>query len=276
MIDATYALWIASFLPPTVAPAPPGGGAEWPKQAPPVAVRPPEIRYPLKSLRHNEEGQVRVHVLVGNDGVPRDCRILDSSGHTALDAGTCEMFLHARYAPPADEQGRPVESSFATTVQWLLPVRKRRPFGPTKMVIRLELDSDRVTNCTADGSGPMLADWLKVACTNFPRYYQTRILPLSPGRRHAEISLGMAPTDDRNSGKGQSGSSTVQAAEFVLGENRVTECRILPEHGFGPKLVEGAEPCFLLAPNAARFERPQKPGLTRRGLVTISISSPGE
>jgi TonB family protein len=81
-----------------------------------VTVRSVPLAYTPHALRHEQEGRVTVQLLIGRDGVPRDCRILMSSGHAPLDRNTCETLSLARFAPPLNAQGENVETSTPATV----------------------------------------------------------------------------------------------------------------------------------------------------------------
>jgi TonB family protein len=50
--------------------------------------------YPVTSIRNAEEGTTAVEVFFSADGVARSCEVIQSSGHEALDAQTCELVGH--------------------------------------------------------------------------------------------------------------------------------------------------------------------------------------
>jgi TonB family protein len=87
--------------------------------------------YPAEALKNGWEGDVRIKVHVGTDGIPHSCRIIHSSGHPVLDNYTCAiMFGRARFLPARDKFGQAVEDDFVLpTVHWLIE-KPSRP-GPS-------------------------------------------------------------------------------------------------------------------------------------------------
>lgn len=78
--------------------------------------------YPIEAIRAAERGVVRFQLVVGTDGRARDCLILASSGHTPLDEAVCATIsARARFVPPRDGAGAPVEGSFISWVTFQLP-----------------------------------------------------------------------------------------------------------------------------------------------------------
>ena len=61
-----------------------------------VSVRP---RYPLGSRLRNEEGRVRLRVLIGAAGGVNKVEIVESSGYRTLDKAAAEAFWMARFPP---------------------------------------------------------------------------------------------------------------------------------------------------------------------------------
>lgn len=92
--------------------------------APPLSARDTWLTtadYPLGALRRGEEGVVRFEVGIGVDGEPTRCEIVQSSGYPELDSQTCTMLmLRARFRP-AMQAGKPVESSWRSSVRWMIP-----------------------------------------------------------------------------------------------------------------------------------------------------------
>ncbi len=77
--------------------------------------------YPPEAKRNREQGTVRVGVVVDADGMPTGCSILESSGSSALDEGTCPIFLeHVRFRPGTDNAGRAAPSMWRGSVTWRL------------------------------------------------------------------------------------------------------------------------------------------------------------
>ena len=84
---------------------------------PPTCTQPPPADraifsrddYPPEALRHRWEGTVVADLTVGEFGGVCACKIVKSSGHKALDDGTCDLLIQrARFKPPKDKDGNPV------------------------------------------------------------------------------------------------------------------------------------------------------------------------
>lgn len=73
----------------------------------PIETRPPI--YPPRCLRMGIEGNVRVRVLVGEDGRPQEVTIGKSSGEAALDQAAMDAVRHWRFEP-ARRDGLPVRA----------------------------------------------------------------------------------------------------------------------------------------------------------------------
>jgi TonB family protein len=75
----------------------------------------------MGALRRGEEGVVGFEVGIGVDGQPTRCEIVKSSGHPDLDSQTCTMLMLRAKFRPAMHEGKPVESSYRSSVRWMLP-----------------------------------------------------------------------------------------------------------------------------------------------------------
>ena len=75
--------------------------------------------YPSAALRDGASGTAEVMVTVGVDGRARDCRVLQSAGHPALDSTTCAIVVRrARFEPAREASGKAVEAPFFTRISW--------------------------------------------------------------------------------------------------------------------------------------------------------------
>jgi periplasmic protein TonB len=78
--------------------------------------------YPASALSQEREGTSAFRLLVGKDGRSKSCVITSSSGHKDLDSATCAALMRrARFNPALDENGNPIESSYANRVRWQIP-----------------------------------------------------------------------------------------------------------------------------------------------------------
>lgn len=69
---------------------------------------PPPV-YPKKSIKAGEEGKVLVLVSVGETGEAIEVRLLETSGHSALDDSAIMAVRQWKFSP-AQKEGRPVHS----------------------------------------------------------------------------------------------------------------------------------------------------------------------
>ena len=74
----------------------------------------PEPPYPIRAKRLGWQGEVLLRIHVGADGMPREVRIVRSSGHAELDrSARAHVLRHWRFAPPQREAIGEVPIRFA-------------------------------------------------------------------------------------------------------------------------------------------------------------------
>lgn len=74
----------------------------------------PEPPYPARARRYGLQGEVLLRIHVGVDGLPREVRIVRSSGHAELDrSARAHVLRHWRFAPPQREAMGEVPIRFA-------------------------------------------------------------------------------------------------------------------------------------------------------------------
>lgn len=94
--------------------------------------------YPQEALRARAEGVVVIRLAVSQRGRPTGCSVIQSSGHAALDAGTCALARRFHYRAARDRSGRAVPAMADEEVEWQLGdgddgqprVRLLGPAGP--------------------------------------------------------------------------------------------------------------------------------------------------
>ncbi|WP_284126509.1 energy transducer TonB [Parerythrobacter aestuarii] len=78
--------------------------------------------YPARALREELEGVVTVRMEVSTSGRATGCTIIRSSGSNLLDERTCVILTrHARFDPPTDTEGQPIEGSWTQSINWQIP-----------------------------------------------------------------------------------------------------------------------------------------------------------
>jgi TonB family protein len=75
--------------------------------------------YPLASLSRESQGIVVFRLDLDGEGRAVGCDVLVSSGDQALDATTCRiMRQRARLEPARDAQGRPIPTTYVSSITW--------------------------------------------------------------------------------------------------------------------------------------------------------------
>lgn len=75
--------------------------------------------YPREALTSRFVGHVRAALVIGPDGVVRDCRVVTRIG-PAFDKITCDQARKVPFSPGLDERGTPTQSLFHINVRWAL------------------------------------------------------------------------------------------------------------------------------------------------------------
>ena len=79
------------------------------------------LDYPVTALDRLAVGLVGVRGTIGTDGRPKDCAIVNSSGHPDLDATTCRLFLErGEFTPAMDKQGQPMVAPALVNLRWMV------------------------------------------------------------------------------------------------------------------------------------------------------------
>lgn len=77
--------------------------------------------YPAAALALGQSGAVGYRLLVDAQGRVERCDIVESSGHAALDKGTCDLVgRRARFVPARGVDGSPMEWSYRGRIRWQL------------------------------------------------------------------------------------------------------------------------------------------------------------
>lgn len=78
--------------------------------------------YPQEALRKNEQGASIVRFRIGKNGRTSECKVVQSSGSSALDAQTCNVIrIRAKFEPARDAAGQPVETIGVQRINWEIP-----------------------------------------------------------------------------------------------------------------------------------------------------------
>jgi TonB family protein len=78
--------------------------------------------YPSSAMSRREQGISAVRLVVGIDGRPRNCGVVESSGSKALDAKTCDIYLtRSQYEPARTATGEAVPSIVFQRMSWEMP-----------------------------------------------------------------------------------------------------------------------------------------------------------
>ena len=75
--------------------------------------------YPPAAFKEGREGTVEFEAIVNIDGRLRDCRIVQTSGHSDLDETTCRLLTERlRFRPAKDSAGNSVEDKYSGKITW--------------------------------------------------------------------------------------------------------------------------------------------------------------
>lgn len=78
--------------------------------------------YPATAMRDQREGTTAFRLVVGVDGLPSKCDVIESSGHADLDTTTCRLLMErARFKPAHDERGQPAAGTYSNRIRWQIP-----------------------------------------------------------------------------------------------------------------------------------------------------------
>lgn len=77
--------------------------------------------YPPEALAARAQGSVIFTLNVGNDGMPKGCSIVESSGSASLDNATCQLLMVRARFQPVGADGYSAKSTYTNSVRWALP-----------------------------------------------------------------------------------------------------------------------------------------------------------
>lgn len=113
------ALALSQATAPTLAERCPSGFAE-PDIYQYLRSDPDTASYPSGALRHEMEGSATIELLIGCDGVVKQCAVLVSSGHRVLDEHACQTMARVAFQPPRNVDGHPHEVVYTTSKTYSL------------------------------------------------------------------------------------------------------------------------------------------------------------
>jgi TonB family protein len=80
--------------------------------------------YPAAAQALGQSGTVEYRLLIDAQGRVERCDVTGSSGHAALDKGTCDLIRRrARFVPARGADGQPMEWAYRSGVDWVLSQR---------------------------------------------------------------------------------------------------------------------------------------------------------
>jgi TonB family protein len=274
MIDLLLASWLASLAPPETAS---GTGT------------PPRLRsgsisdsdYPSAAIRAGEQGRVRIILNVAPYGGVTNCRVEHSSGSAALDFTACQLATQRfKFDPGRDAQGRPVASTYAQSVRWVLPggdvpdtdVTERLPvFAPGEVRIAMAHDSMGM-RCAVETRGPAFDLVVARPC---PPHARVPIAELMQENGTLLSVTTLIPEDspavERRPVRGI--LVTMIASEFVVApDGTIASCNDVASSG----QINETTPSFCQqAAQGVPMFQPDPAGQTRRGRVEMALYRSG-
>lgn len=105
--------------------------------------------YPAIALRFKMTGTTAFKLTVDATGKPSRCEIIGSSGFDVLDTATCQRLMaNARFSPPHNQAGQPVEGSYSNRVKWVMPTGIASTVSERFASMLLSIDqAGNVTSC---------------------------------------------------------------------------------------------------------------------------------
>lgn len=95
--------------------------------------------YPARAMREEREGTTGFRLTIDAAGLPTGCEIIASSGHSDLDAATCNVVRErARFVPGRDRKGRPIGGTYSNRVRWQIPGLDRDEYRAAGFVVGSE------------------------------------------------------------------------------------------------------------------------------------------
>lgn len=207
--------------------------------------------YPMAARKKEQEGRVLPELLVGSDGRPKACRILESSKFAELDAGSCRLMMEMKFEPALDANGKPTLSTYSRPLIWML--NSSRPFGSTVMKAHVSNSGGRQRSCSIiGGQGPYVSLWSTLGCLIFSDvqfYFGVA----------AQKSLDATIDVRLDAGDGAPFLSEPLPAGDPLAIQRITfvvdnsgdpvGCTLVQNQGFGARGMNNLSPCGGLLSN---------------------------
>lgn len=95
----------------TRAPAPKGNPGKWVSSA----------DYPSDAIRKGAQGVIPFRLIIGDDGVPTDCRLQRPTEPAEFNDVVCRILMkRARFEPALDAAGKPIKSYWSSTFNFLM------------------------------------------------------------------------------------------------------------------------------------------------------------
>lgn len=141
--------------------------------------------YPPEAIYRREQGRVVALLMIDTYGKVVSCQVAESSNSESLDKTTCDIALRdLTFEPPTDRKGRPLASSYALPVRWVLPSGPR-VVAPEMMKVSATMtisidEAGKVLACNAVSTPPRSGP--PDPCLGFPADHQTEFLVERDGR----------------------------------------------------------------------------------------------
>jgi len=248
----------------------------WPNERPGKVISTPNWSdyriYPKDARDRGQEGRVVPELLVGADGRPTACRILESSRFPELDAGSCELMMQMRFEPGLDGAGKAIPSHFSRPLIWVL--NDPRPFSSSRLSTEVKVANEHLNDCTViSGDGPYLAYWSGLSC------YVYKDVHYFFGQRAAEdmsavIDVRLNAGDGAPFLKAPLPSGDVIAAEklaFTINKSGdASDCTVIQAYGFGSRDLNNLSPCGRLL-SGLWFKDAPGGATPRKGIIETRV-----
>jgi TonB family protein len=190
--------------------------------------------YPAAALRAGEQGRVGVRLEIDAAGVVTGCTVTSASGSALLDARTCELLsARARFEAAHDGAGKPIASSWRSTLSWRLPDQPASSRGGFA-VTTYEVEPDgRIRSCRTVGEQgqPIDADPCQAAAKGNPPSWLRRYAATYHVLR---FQVGYETRDAMPAAAGADWGMVVSRRLSVTGfssQMAIVDCRVLASVG---------------------------------------------
>ncbi len=231
--------------------------------------------YPKEALENGSEGTVMARLIVGLDGIPKSCSIVESSDVPALDKQTCvSLIQRARFKPSTATTGPIIPIRYQTRVRWVMPAPQ--PFGSMGSITNIGINDDgTLGKCTEKLIGVAESEMLGV-CESMSSWEELEQLFRTEWKAKKEIQIGLyVIAEQEGDGLIVTGDrfnfqqKFYEAQIAVSPAGYIVECKTV----LGVGRFEGADFCEELDPKSKEFPADSTTDKNRRMTILFEVKT---